>query len=360
VPTPTATPADAWVEASSIASDHYTEIAMVVDPAGVVHAAGAQGGSIWYLTDGSGAWTRDRLSNPPGPELDREPAIAGNGESLAVAFTRYRPDPFGTLVLDMYLMDRDAGGWSTPAAFGVGDLGRPNQPSIQARGGNLYIAYRGGYPIDVVEDGDEYPIRFATNESGSWVDVVVSPNGSNPSIALTGTGQARIVFGDDVGLLSPDGLRYARQDPLPSTDFSLELVPETGTEYNPYALAHDGARAHLVYCGPAGAGNGLYYARRTLTAWGAPELLTESCGRVAVATDAENNVHVVLTTQFDGVWYFTNRHGSWESKELLAAGEWYVLDCAIDVDPSGRAHILFVVGENRRSTSLWYAVSPAS
>jgi hypothetical protein len=43
-----------------------------------------------------------------------------------------------------------------------------------------------------------------------------------------------------------------------------------------------------------------------------------------------------------------------------ASTEWFVYDSAIDVDASGRVHILFVVGANRRSASLWYAVSPAS
>src|SRR3989304_6277101 len=63
VPSPTSTPADAWVEASTISSDHYSEIAMVVDPTGVVHAAGALGGSIWYLTDSGGPWGRGRRGN---------------------------------------------------------------------------------------------------------------------------------------------------------------------------------------------------------------------------------------------------------------------------------------------------------
>lgn len=344
-----------------ISSDHYTEIALVVDASGIVHAAGTLRNSIWYLTNGAGSWTRDRLSNPPGSDIDGELAIAGNGSALRVAFTRWADSGgFGFYAEGIYLVERDSGGWSAPASFGEPG---GNSPSLHWRGGSLYVAYRESHPIDVVEEGDVFPIRFATNRTGSWVDVVVSPNGTDPSLALTGTGQARIVFGDDDGLMSGDGLRYAQQAPLPSTDFTVTMVPETTSYSGPYALAHDGARAHLVY-GPESADGGLHYALRTLSGgWDEPVTLMAdgSFSSVAVATDADNHVHVVATTRSDGVWYFTNRHGAWESRQLLlpAAADWFVGDCAIDVDPSGRAHMLFLGGEDRRSTSIWYAVSPA-
>jgi hypothetical protein len=358
VPTPTSTPADGWVEASNISSDHYTEIAMVVDSAGVVHAAGALGGSIWYLTNSGGSWTRERLSNPPGSDVDQEPTIAGNESALTVAFTRFfDTHGFGFAPEGLYLVNGDASAWADPASFGEA---AGNEPSLTARGGHLFLAYRAGIPIDVVEEGDEYPIRFATNRTGSWTDVVVSPNGSEPSLALTGTGRARIVFGDDVGLLPDNALHYAQEAAAPSDAFSVETVPDTDVDDVPYALAHDGGRAHLVYYSRSG--DGLYYARRTLAGWDAPVRLADLAPTsLAAVTDSDNKVHVVATTLSDGVWYFTNRHGAWESKQLLAPGSaaWYVHDAAIDVDGSGRAHILLVVGTNRRSTSLWYAVSPA-
>ena len=332
---------------------------MVVDPTGVVHAAGALGGSIWYLTDSGGSWTRERLSNPPGSDVDRQPAIAGNGSALTVAFTRlFDTHGFGFAPEGIYLVTSDAGGWADPASFGES---AGNEPSLIARGGNLFLAYRAGIPIDVVEEGDEYPIRFATNRTGLWTDVMVSPNGSRPSLALTGTGRARVVFGDDVGLLPENALHYAQEAGAPSDDFSVETVPATEADYFRYALAHDGGRAHLVYYNPSS--DGLYYARRTLSGWDAPVRLADLAPTsLAVVTDAANKVHVVATTLSDGVWYLTNRHGPWESKQLLAPASagWYVADSTIDVDRSGRAHVLFVVGGNRRSTSLWYAVSPAS
>jgi hypothetical protein len=331
---------------------------MVVDSTGMVHAAGVLGASIWYLTNSGGSWTGERLSNPPGSDVDREPAIAGNGSALTVVFTRFfDTHGFGFAPDGLYLVTGEAGTWADPISF---DAPAGNSPSLTARGGHLFLAYRSGIPIDVVEEDDEYPIRFATNRTGSWTDTVVSPNGSDPSIALTGTGRARIIFGDDVELLPDNALHYAQEAGAPATDFSVEQVPDTDLEDTPYALAHDGGRAHLVYYSRSS--DGLYYRRRTLAGWDAPVRLADLApDSLAAVTDSANKVHVVATTLDDGVWYFTNRHGAWESKQLLAPAstEWFVYDSAIDVDASGRAHILFVVGANRRSASLWYAVSPA-
>ncbi len=332
---------------------------MVVDGAGVVHAAGTFNRAIWYVTNGSGSWTRDELSGSAHDGYG-QPSIARNGSSLWVAFTQFFDSHgFGLLPEGIYYVGRSgSGGWSSPVGFGASG---GNDPSIKARNGKLYMAYVEGVPVDVIEEDSEFQVHFATDVTGSSTDVIVSPNGTTPQLALTASGRARIAFGNDDELLPGNALRYA-QAGTPTDDFSVETVPATENQYQPLALAHDGSRAHLVYS-PFYLGDGLYYARRTLSGWDTPVPLMSSgqVVSVAMAVDAANKVHVVATTLEDGVWYFTNRGGAWSSRQLLAPAsvKWFVGSCAIDIDAAGRAHMLFTVGKNNNTTKLWYAASPA-
>jgi hypothetical protein len=188
-PTPTPTSTTGWTEAATITNNHYTAVDLVVDDAGAVHAAAALDGSIWYVTNRTGSWTRHQLSSPPGGRADLEPTIAGGGANLFVAFTRYGPNTgFGSLPENVYYLTRGGGGaWSDPVSYGPPVA---NAPSIKARNGNIYMAYVEGVPVDVVYDDSTFPVHFATNLGGSWSDTVISANGSAPVLGLSQAGRA--------------------------------------------------------------------------------------------------------------------------------------------------------------------------
>ncbi len=358
-PTPSPTSTTGWTEAATISTNHYTAVDLVVDDAGAVHAAAALDRSIWYVTNSTGSWTRHQLSSPPSGRADLEPTIAGGGPNLFVAFTRYGPNTgFGSLPENIYYLSRTGGGaWSDPVKHGPPVA---NAPSIKARNGAIYMVYAVGVAVDVVGPSSVFPLHFATNVGGAWVDRLVSQNGTAPVLGLSAAGRFQIVFGDQLTLLAGNSLSYVAAG---SNGFTTEPVPSTRDDYSPFDMAIDSSdQADLVYGDDLG--GGLFFTRRSDGTWSTPVTLTGSAliTSVAVATDSADRVHVVATTLADGVWYFTNRHGSWESKQLLAppaSGKWYTGSSAIAVDNSGRAQILFIVGKKENSAELYYAASPA-
>ena len=366
-PTPPPTPippVTVWTGPIVVSDNHYQEISLVVDDSGRVHAAGSLDRSIWYVTNRRGNWTRERLSDPPGSgssaRTDIEPAIARDEDRFWVAFTRLgEEDTFGALPEHVYHLSGRANNWSDPQQYGP-IFG--NSPSIQVRNGNIHLAYLEGVPFDVVEDDAEFPLRYATDQSGTWSDVVVSVNGTEPTLQLTSGGRARIAFGDFINLLPGDGLRYASAGSA-TGDFSVEMVPGTSGLDFPHSMSLDGEDgAHLVWGLEDGVG--VHYAMRGAGGWSPPQALMNdgSVASIASAVDGNGALHVVATTVSHGAWYFTNRHGAFESRELLpppSTGNWFRGSCDIAVDPSGRAHMLFIVGRNAGSTRLWYAASPA-
>lgn len=352
-----------WTGPVPVSDNSYQEIALVVDAAGLVHAAGSLQRSIWYVTNRRGNWTRERLSAPPGSgnraPRDIEPAIARDGNTFWVAFTRLgEEDTFGALPEHVYYLDGRANNWSDPQQYGP-PMG--NAPSIQVADGQVHLVYVDGVAFDVVEDNARFPVRYATNRSGEWTDSRVSVNGTEPTLQLSSAGLAQVAFGDFIDLLPGDGLRYASAG-TSTGDFSAETVPGTASVDFPHSLALDGSdRAHLVWGKEDGVG--VHYAVRSNGTWSAPEALIDegSATSVSIATDGNDAVHVVATTVSHGVLYFTNRDGPFESRQLLPSttANWFWGSSDIDVDPSGRAHMLFLVGRNAGNTELWYTASPS-
>ena len=90
---PTPTPATSWTGPNLIAQGVFRETDIAIDASGFVHIAAAGAGAdnrgIWYITDASGNWTKERISTPPavagyeGLEYDGEPSIAAMGRSTS-------------------------------------------------------------------------------------------------------------------------------------------------------------------------------------------------------------------------------------------------------------------------------------
>lgn len=345
-----------------VSSNHYTDIDLVVANDGTVDAAGVLNRRIWWLTNRTGSWTTVGLSDPPGKRSDAEPAIARDGSALWVAFTRLGPpDAFGRLPEGVYYLGRNGGNWSEPQGYGPFQA---NSPSIAAGDGNVHLTYAEGVAVDVLEEGAEFPLHYATNRTGTWTDVVVSENGTDPNLQLTSNGQARMCFGDSYELMAGDALRYALAG-SPADDFTIEKVPDTRASYLPLSCAIDANdRIHLVWATSwQGEVDGLYYARRGANGWGPVQTLLPNyyVNSVSITADAGNAVHVIATTIHDGAWYFTNRHGTWEKWRVLEPSGEGFFEAASDigVDAFGRAHMLIVAGEGGNSTMLWYAASPS-
>jgi hypothetical protein len=330
---------------------------MVVAHDGTVHAAAVLDKRIWWVTNRSGSWTRKGLSDPSRGQLDLGPTIATDGANLYVAFARFdREEGFGDFPSWVYYLERSTGGWSTPETVGPYAA---TAPDVAVHGGSPRLVYIDASSLsDYIEPGMEIPIHYAARGTGGWDDVIVSLNGTDPTLDVTSDGGFRICFGDGNYLLEDSSLHLAAPE---AGGFSVETVPQTEAEDPAFACAVDGDnRSHIVYS----AGAALLHARRGGAGWAAADTLMQiESGyvySVAMAIGPGNAVHVLATTSRDGVWYFTNRHGAWESRQLLpppVSDGWFQVGSAIDVDATGRAHMMFAVGEGA-GTGLYYGVSP--
>ena len=348
--TPSPAP-DAWLEPTLVSSRGYRDISLVIDSEGTVHAAAALGPAIHYVTNSSGNWSRERISQPGDNMIDRQPSIAIDPEDvLSVAFVRYgAATPFGRLPEGVEVVTGGPGSWSD---FAWLDEEIVRQPSLQADiHGALVVAAGEGFAVDVIEEGMEFPLVLHDEISRS----VLTPNGTSPVLRLAPDGARHVLFGDQYGLSGGEGLQYATFGNGGCCD--VETIPGTSIYDGPYdlAIAGDGA-AHAIWSSEEG---GLYYSRRGGEGWTEPLLLRPDAGSRAVglAVEANGSVHAVSATFDNGVWYLANRGDAFEPRQLNTA---IALSADIALDAKGRAHILFALGdEDHRPIGLWYAASPA-
>jgi hypothetical protein len=369
-PEPTATPppasdGGAWVGPERIATRDYGELSLVVDEAGIAHAAAVLHPGIYYLTNASGSWTREPVSDSADLletglyVTDPQIALDSDGSlwiAFALAWDGLGP-PGGTV---HYVTNR-SGSWSESTVLAADGA---HSPSLAVRDGRVHLAYlKGG-------------LHYLTGTDGSWTETRVAESGAQPLLRLGADGSPRIVFGDRSGTLGDEQIWYATADPATGA-FSLEAVPGTlpgASVYEPSAMAVDSAGdVHLVYSDSAVADDvqiGIddsYHVVRRADGWSAPQLTIPDAWSRWIAVDRSGAAHVVgkgWTT--NAVWYATDRHGSFEAKRLEPeASDPWIRGAALAVDALGRPHILFSLRVGHGSdedgawpSELWYAIGP--
>jgi len=353
---------DGWIGPTFVSDRPYYDVSLAVDGGGYAHAAAGLSDAIFYLTNTSGSWTRDRVSSPPGSganqRTDVEPDIAIDVDgSMAISFHRLGPeDTFGRFPTGIFLATSEGGGWSAPATPGdMEGIFFANSTSVQLRDGVVHLVYVEGIPFDVVDEDSTFPLRYRTDSGGSWSDVEIAPVGGQPELQLDNDGLPHILFAVIGALLPGDGLRYAR-GAAGGAPFDVELVPGSSSFDYPLGLAVDQAgQPQAVWS--LEEGPGVVHAVREAGDWSSAEPALAVGGvNGGAAVDASGAIHIVVAAGDDGVWYATNRGGNFAARQLSAGRG---LSADIAVDAAGRPHILLIVRQSG-TRQLWYGIGPSN
>jgi hypothetical protein len=360
---PTAAPGGtAWTNPERISERSYYEPSMIVDGGltDIVHVAAGLGRGIFHVTNDAGnvagAWTRERLSNPPQRNSDEQPSLALDPVEgdLYVAFTRMYDSELGRFPEGIYLARRPYGGdWTAPTLL-VG--GGAHSPSLQVRDGRLYLAYVESSPTDIVEDDPRHPLMYGTDPGGNFSAEEVARNGAHPQLLLDDEGRPHILFGSP--FWADVGVSYAR-GAAPAGSFTVERLPGTTGEERLPALALDASnRPHAVWnLWPDGAPRpSIYYARRGGGGWSSPQVVLEDALAARVAVDDRGTVHVAAGGE-RGVWYARDGSGGFSGARLSSEPTLWLDMVEPDGDGSSpQLHLLFVGGSDEVGNGLWYAV----
>lgn len=349
-----------WIGPEQISTRNYGAISLVVDPQGIAHAAAQLNGGISYLTNGSGSWTRERVSGPLGRnEIDGTPSIAIDVDgSLWLAFSRGGCGEIGCIFSQLYIVTNASGAWGEPRLLVDG-----RDPSLVVRNEHIHIAYRAGVASDAL-CGPTESIRYVTVVSGELIDVPIASaaSGGGPQLQLGSDGRAHILFDDYCRSLGRDGLWYATVDASSAT--TLEAIAGTNAA-NDWALGlalglADTPHALFARFDDEGDSLATYLTVLGRTGWSAPELIVSDAFPMAIATDGEGAVHLLALGESGG-WYVTDRSGVFESRPMTQSGTLPREGGALAIDSSGRPHLLYVIREGQRSSpELWYAIGPGS
>jgi hypothetical protein len=347
---------DGWIGPLRVSTRDYEGLSLVVDTRGVAHAAAELNDGIFYLTNASGSWTRERLSTPPAGGSDREPSLAYDPDEgyLAVAFTRYsryRCEELGCFPSDsigIHVATNYGKGWNAP--FQV-TTGNDYLPALVTGVGQLHLAYERSTPSTTV-------VRHAT-DSGlgpEWFDARVA-EGGGPGLAVGSDGRPRVVFSDEEIFYALGG----------STDgVPWDVQPVAGLQGWPELLLDSADRPHVIYTSWDDPWS-IMHTSLGSGGWSTPDLVVSDEIAGDVAIDDEDGLHLVYdvidAAEPDlGLYYATNRSGTWATRQVdnstRAVADGPVAASAIALDAAGRVHILFMVPYDEGRIGLYYAVGP--
>jgi hypothetical protein len=361
-PTELVTPAPGtWTGPERISLRSYSDVDIVVAQDGFVHAAATLQGAIWYITNSSGEWVRVQISDPPGEQSDGSPSIVVDGQGLlSVAFERRsEPDKFGQLPLGIYLTTGGPDGWTEPEQL---DEDVIREPSLAVKPNDkLNLVGGESVPVDVVEDGQNFPIHFIAGLPEDSNAERIANIGTDPALAIGPDGLARILLGDNIGTLDERTLRFMTAT-TGSGDFNVENIPGTSNYDNAYDVVVDGNNvAHAVW--HAEEDGGLFYSNRAGGVWAAPLLIQEGLvsAQAGLGVDASGVVHIITASYSSGAWYFTNGSGTFTAQQLHDDTTVYA-DLAIGPNAFSSIAMLWVTAEpdDLLPQELWYAAAPGN
>jgi hypothetical protein len=353
-PLVTAEPSAAWAKPVRVSRRDYGELSLVVDAAGIAHAAAVLDDSIYYLTNASGSWTRKRLSRPLPDGADGEPSIALDGDgSLAVAFTRFSGWACGELSCSPYpsegifVIHNRAGEWSHPAAATENGV----RPLLKSRSGVHHLVF------NTPQWSDGLAYAMFTGEAWQAEDLAAGAWGAD--LTVGDDGLARVAYRTE------QGIEYAVMD----GDSKPLQVPVT-SDIERIVLVLGAADAPTIYFSTGGWPAELHRLRLLDPLWTEAEHLGEA-QIIAGAADMEEGLHLLIRAPASAedehppaLWYASDGSGEL-NRERLEPGQPVMADApespsAIAVDSLSRPHLLWVVRDHGASRDgLWYAVGPA-
>ncbi len=357
-PTAVVTPAPgAWTGPERAALLPYSDVDMVVTPDGVVHAAAAFQDRVWHLTNAGGGWEAAAISDPPGAQSDASPSITIDSQgNLSVAFERRsEPDTFGQLPMGIYLTTGGPDSWSEPEQLDPAVIREPSL-AVKPTNDRLNLVAGESVPVDLVEDGQSFPIHFLAGLPEDPSAERIANIGTDPALAIGPDGFARILLGDNIGTLDERALRFMTATSGPG-DFEVANINGTSNYDSAYDLVIDSNNlAHAVWTAED---SGLYYSQGSGDSWTLPLLLEEDLvsDEAGIGIDAAGSIHIVTASFSSGAWYFTDRSGSFTAQQLH---DDTTIHADVAIDGSGRAHVLFVTADpdDFLPQELWYAASP--
>jgi hypothetical protein len=345
-------PSDNWQAPILVAEGDYRDIALALDGAGNAHAAAALDGHVFYLTNASGSWSRERLSNPGPDGTDQRPALAvdDNGE-MWLTFARTGcvdicpGPPDEDLVEGIYLMTREADSWRPPEL--LVECFCPDN-SMAVHDGTLELAYVAGDPID-----DVSRLRHLSLVDGQVIDERVARAGHQPSLALDERGLPQIMFVEGTDL-APDGLRYATR--AADGSWSIGAGPSRApADSDPILLAGVDGAPTAVWS-RTGDGAGVFTATREGDAWSEPLSLIGAFRAASAALGAGSALRLTALGGAGVLLYGNYGDGPPTTTELAFP----TTAASVALDGDGRPHILFVTGTDNGSVArqLYYVVGP--
>lgn len=329
---------------------------MVVGADGHVHIAASLGPDVYYVTNATGRWTRERIGTAPrrGSHTDAQIVLDGDG-SLWIAFVDRCRGCAPDFSEGVYLVSNSSGAWGEPVR--IGEDYRGEGPLLQMRADGIHIADTDTDAPEPTGLTEIFRPIYVTNAGGRWVVTQVAERGRSIATFLPPEGPPSIIYA------TPAAELFIAVGNADGTDFESTRIGDAGVCYQAAAFGADG-EAHVVSSvgtGPADypcetTGQNLY-ARTRGGEWEDPIEIPHRADQLAVAGDGSvHGLGWASTDQGMELWYFGNQAGQFESHRVTSYGtvdSWP--DGTLAVDAQGRPHIFF-----SSSFGTFYAVGPAS
>ncbi len=283
-----------WSEPVRLASGSFMAVAVVFDSASYAHIA-AQGtiagrSGIWYSTDRTGSWTRQRIMADARGTAWRRPSITFDARDRIIVAAWRDPrlgfDPGGPSKGIYVVSDqgRSRGTFSAPELLVPGPAA---DPTIKAFGTRLAVAY----PAWLRTAEPQPPLKFTTWSAGQRVTSTVARRGGSgpPALHLDSSGRPRIAYS------TPAGIHYA-SGATTTGDFAISRLPGTGPDDDIPALTIDPAgRPTIAWLHEGGARESLRYARKGAD-WSSPSRVGPApvfTTALAIDLDSSGALHVL-------------------------------------------------------------------
>jgi hypothetical protein len=306
-----------------IPTGSYYEIDATADNDGDVHAVARGNTGLWYITDSSGTWTRERLTTFPPDHTDRDPSIAVDSADNAyiVYESRWCDDcaPGGN---DGIAMLTNASGDFPDTPTMISNQSSVD-PSIAVRSGNLYISYA---RCDCLPFQPTAPVFLWTDASGSPTRTKIRDHGTNTSLFVNGAGKPRVAFQDA-------GIRYAVASTMIG-GWTVTKIPGTNASDVRPDLDVAGQEPWIAYTGD----DGTWLAFRVCCpgAW-TSEPITAARGMTDLIVSPAHH-YVALDRSSGGVFVKDSDYSDKISSAATAR------DVAITARSGGEVVVLFSVG----------------
>jgi hypothetical protein len=316
-------PAPTWRAARQVLPKGCGAPVLTIDGSSSYHVAATCDRGVGYAVGSAGGAWSARLFKSPTDRFDLGPQLAVDGDTLYLAFTRYRSQNGGDTcssglpyrTVGVYLRSRALpdGQWSAPHPLGPGG---DTLDAIRVRDGTIHATV-----------GDQRGASRYERISGSSVDRVPLHRVNGSSLRMGDDGKARMAYVD----WKDGAIKLATVD---GSDVTSTTVADRGILLDPLLVLGPGNQPHLVWtrfdaedgsCGGVDllSPNGTYYASLVDGKWES-EKITKATGPTSFVLEPDTGaVHVLVNGNHNGrggrlTHYERSPGGDWTSTQLRA------------------------------------------